>query len=96
MFACAALIASDVGKLPVQITQRQTGYWAPVEHPLDALLVHRLHRKLQLAFNHLLAGVRHLLQDVHVGLDLKSARQSAAAVMVAGILLTLLVAVRAW
>lgn len=38
VFACVALIASDVGKLPVQITQRQTGYWAPVEHPLDALL----------------------------------------------------------
>ena len=44
--------------------------------------------------HHLLAGVRHLLMDLHVGMDLGPARQSSAAVLVLGVLLTLAVAVR--
>jgi succinate dehydrogenase / fumarate reductase, cytochrome b subunit len=46
--------------------------------------------------HHLLAGLRHLLMDVHIGLDLKPARQSATVVTVAAMLLTLLVAIRLW
>jgi succinate dehydrogenase / fumarate reductase cytochrome b subunit len=46
--------------------------------------------------HHLLAGVRHLLMDLHIGMDLKSARQSSAVVLVLGVLLTLAVAVRLW
>jgi len=46
--------------------------------------------------HHLLAGVRHVLQDVHIGGALKAARQSAAAVFALALLLTLLVAVRLW
>jgi len=46
--------------------------------------------------HHLLAGVRHVLQDVHVGGELKAARQSAAAVVALALLLTILVAVRLW
>ena len=46
--------------------------------------------------HHLLAGLRHLALDLHVGLDLPSARRSAAFVFVLGLLLTLLVAVRLW
>ena len=47
-------------------------------------------------FHHLLAGLRHLFMDVHVGLDLKPARQTATAATVAALLLTLVVAVRIW
>jgi succinate dehydrogenase / fumarate reductase cytochrome b subunit len=46
--------------------------------------------------HHLLAGVRHLMMDLHIGMDLKAARQSSAVVLVLGVLLTLAVAVRLW
>lgn len=46
--------------------------------------------------HHLFAGIRHLLMDVHVGLELKSARLSATVVLVAALLVTLMVAVRLW
>jgi len=46
--------------------------------------------------HHLIAGVRHLLADVHIGLTLASARQSAAVTLVLGILLTLAIAVKLW
>lgn len=38
VFACVSLIADDIGKLPVNIAQKNAGFWQPVEHPLDALL----------------------------------------------------------
>jgi succinate dehydrogenase / fumarate reductase cytochrome b subunit len=46
--------------------------------------------------HHLLAGLRHLLLDAHVGVDLPSARRSASITFVLAILLTLVVAVRLW
>jgi succinate dehydrogenase / fumarate reductase cytochrome b subunit len=46
--------------------------------------------------HHLFAGVRHLLQDVHVGLDLRPARQSATAAIVAALLVTLIAGIRLW
>ena len=46
--------------------------------------------------HHLIAGVRHLLADIHIGLELASARQSAAVTLVLGILLTLAIAVKLW
>ena len=46
--------------------------------------------------HHLFAGFRHLLMDVHVGLDLKPARQSATIATVAAIALTLVAGVRLW
>jgi succinate dehydrogenase / fumarate reductase cytochrome b subunit len=46
--------------------------------------------------HHLLAGLRHLALDLHVGIQLAPARSSAAAVLVLSILLTLIVAVRLW
>ena len=46
--------------------------------------------------HHLLAGFRHLMLDVHVGVDLPSARRSASVVFVLSLLLTLVVAVRLW
>jgi len=47
-------------------------------------------------FHHLIAGIRHLLMDLHWGMDLKSGRQSAALTLVLAILLTLAVAVKLW
>jgi len=46
--------------------------------------------------HHLFAGIRHLLLDVHVGLELKAARLSATVVLVAALLFTLMLAVRLW
>lgn len=46
--------------------------------------------------HHLIAGVRHLLADIHIGLELSGARQSAAVTLVLAILLTVALAVRVW
>jgi succinate dehydrogenase / fumarate reductase cytochrome b subunit len=46
--------------------------------------------------HHLLAGARHLLQDVHVGSELKASRQSAVLVIALGLVLTAIVGVRLW
>jgi len=46
--------------------------------------------------HHLLAGIRHLLLDARIGVELPQARTSAAAVLAVSLLLTLLVAVRLW
>jgi len=46
--------------------------------------------------HHLFAGIRHLFLDAHMGLELARARQSSVAVLVAGALGTLIVAVLAW
>jgi len=46
--------------------------------------------------HHLIAGLRHLLADIHIGLELASARQSAAITLVLGLLLTLAIAVKLW
>ena len=46
--------------------------------------------------HHLLAGLRHLALDLHVGVDLAPARRSAAIVLVVSVLLTAMVAVRLW
>src|SRR4029079_11612668 len=45
---------------------------------------------------HLLAGLRHLALDLHIGIGLAAARGSAALVLVLSILLALIVAVRLW
>ena len=47
-------------------------------------------------FHHLLAGFRHLLLDLHVGIDLPSARRSSALVLVVALVLALAVAVALW
>jgi succinate dehydrogenase / fumarate reductase, cytochrome b subunit len=46
--------------------------------------------------HHLLAGIRHLLMDLHIGVNLQAGRQSAAAVLVISLLLTLGVVIRLW
>lgn len=47
-------------------------------------------------FHHFLAGIRHLLLDLHVGVDLPSARRSSALVLVLALVLALAVAVVLW
>ena len=62
-------------------------------HPLVKLVLIGL---VWAYLHHLIAGVRHLLADIHIGLELASARQSAAVTLVLGILLTLAIAVKLW
>ncbi len=45
---------------------------------------------------HLLAGIRHLVLDMHIGLDLPVARQSSAVVIVVSLLVTAAVAMKLW
>lgn len=46
--------------------------------------------------HHLLAGVRHLFLDLHMGTELETARASSMVVLAAGIVLTLLLGLRLW
>ena len=65
----------------------------PLATPLGKLVL------LALAWSylhHLLAGLRHLALDLHVGIELAPARSSAAIIFVLSILLTAIVAVRLW
>ncbi|TFW31068.1 succinate dehydrogenase, cytochrome b556 subunit [Duganella callida] len=43
---------------------------------------------------HFCSGVRHLIMDMHIGLDKHSARKSSAAVLVVSLVLTLIVALK--
>jgi succinate dehydrogenase / fumarate reductase cytochrome b subunit len=45
---------------------------------------------------HLLAGLRHLALDLHVGIKLAPARSSAAVLLVVSVLLLIIIAVRLW
>lgn len=47
-------------------------------------------------FHHFLAGIRYLLLDLHIGIDLPTTRLWSKVVLVAGIILALLVAVAIW
>jgi succinate dehydrogenase / fumarate reductase cytochrome b subunit len=46
-----------------------------------------------IAAQHLFAGIRHLLLDVDIGVDLKSARRSAWATLAASLAVTALIGV---
>jgi len=71
--------------------------WAGIQgmaaHPLGKLFL------LALAWaylHHFLAGIRHLLMDLHIGVTLQAGRRSAAIALVVSLLLTLGVALRLW
>ena len=70
--------------------QRVAGFFG---HPLVKVVLIGL---VWAYLHHLIAGVRHLLADIHIGLELASARQSAAVTLVLGLLLTLAIAVKLW
>ena len=46
--------------------------------------------------HHVCAGIRYLLLDVHIGIDLPAARYTSAVVIVAGLLLTAFFGMRLW
>jgi succinate dehydrogenase / fumarate reductase cytochrome b subunit len=69
------------------------GFRGFLAHPLAKLAALAL---VWAYLHHLFAGLRHLLQDVQVGLELKPARQSATAAIVAALLLTVVAAIRLW
>jgi succinate dehydrogenase / fumarate reductase cytochrome b subunit len=62
-----------------------------MSHPLAKLVALAL---LWSTVHHVLAGVRHLLMDVHVGVDLPSARRSSVVVLVLGVVVTAAIALR--
>jgi len=62
-------------------------------HPLCKLVVVGL---LWAYLHHFFAGIRFLLLDLHVGDDLKPARQSSVVVLAASLAMTLIIAVRLW
>jgi succinate dehydrogenase / fumarate reductase, cytochrome b subunit len=71
--------------------------WAAMRATLSTPLAKLLLIVLAWAyFHHLIAGVRHLIMDLHIGMTLKPARQSAAVTLVLAIVLTLAVAIRLW
>lgn len=62
-----------------------------VSHPLSKLVI----LALSWAYlHHFCAGIRHLIMDMHIGLDKDSARQSAASVLVVSLVLAALVALK--
>ena len=71
--------------------------WAEMRQVFQSPLAKVITVVLAWAFiHHLFAGIRHVLMDVHVGVDLASARRSAAAALVLAIVVTLAIAVRLW
>jgi len=71
--------------------------WAEMRAAFDAPFAKIAAIVLAWAFiHHLLAGIRHLLLDVHVGVELPAARQSSALTLVLAVVITVAVAVRLW
>lgn len=71
--------------------------WAQLRAAFASPLAKLVALALAWAFiHHLLAGIRHLLLDAHIGVELPAARRSAALTLVLAVVLTLAVAVRLW
>ncbi len=66
---------------------------AIVAHPLSKLVLLGL---LWALLHHLCAGIRFLALDLHLGIGLKQARHSSAAVLVVSLALTLILGVKLW
>lgn len=66
---------------------------AVVAHPLVKLILLGLFWGYA---HHLLAGIRHLFLDLHIGAELETARASSMVVLAGAIILTLAVGVRIW
>jgi succinate dehydrogenase / fumarate reductase cytochrome b subunit len=68
---------------------------------LRATLAHPLSKLVLLGFawaffHHLFAGIRHVLLDLHVGVDLAPARRSSVVVFVVSLALTAIVGAKLW
>jgi succinate dehydrogenase cytochrome b subunit len=81
----------------LQTSLRSTAGWSQVgaffASPLAKLLLLGL---VWAYLHHLFAGVRHLLSDMLIGLDLPSARRSSAVVLVLALLITVVIGIRLW
>ncbi|TYQ21910.1 UNVERIFIED_ORG: succinate dehydrogenase subunit C [Zoogloea ramigera] len=66
-------------------------YQGFVTYPLVKLIILGL---VWAFLHHMFAGVRHLVMDLHIGLDKDSARKSSAAVLALSLTLTVLVALK--
>ena len=66
---------------------------AVVEHPLTKLILTGL---LWAFLHHFCMGIRILLLDMHIGIELDAARSSAKAVMGISLLLTVILGFRLW
>jgi succinate dehydrogenase / fumarate reductase cytochrome b subunit len=66
---------------------------AVLAHPLAKLVALGL---IWAYVHHLLAGIRHLALDLHVGTELKAARQSSMVVFVLALALTAIFGARLW
>ncbi|KQN70217.1 succinate dehydrogenase [Duganella sp. Leaf61] len=66
-------------------------YQGFVTYPLVKLIILGL---VWAFLHHMFAGVRHLVMDLHIGLDKDSARKSSAAVLALSLTLTVLVAMK--
>jgi succinate dehydrogenase / fumarate reductase, cytochrome b subunit len=62
-------------------------------HPLVKLIVIGF---VWAYLHHLFAGIRYLLLDLHIGIQLEPARASAKWVLAAGVIATIIVAARIW
>jgi succinate dehydrogenase / fumarate reductase, cytochrome b subunit len=88
--------------LPLLLWLFQSSLQSPESYAaLHAVIAHPLMKLVLLGLlwgylHHLLAGVRHLFLDLHMGAELETARASAIVVLAAGIILTLAVGVRLW
>lgn len=88
--------------LPLLLWLLQTSLQSPESYgKLHAVVAHPLMKLVLLGLlwgylHHLLAGVRHLFLDLHVGAELEAARASSIVVLAAGIILALAAGVRLW
>jgi succinate dehydrogenase / fumarate reductase cytochrome b subunit len=71
--------------------------WTEMRNAFQSPLTRVIAVVLAWAFiHHLFAGIRHVLMDMDVGVELASARRSAAVALVLAIVVTLGIAVRLW
>lgn len=77
----------------LQSSESFARFHAVVSNPLMKLFLLAL---LWGYLHHLLAGIRHLFLDLHIGAELETARASSIVVLVGAIVLTLAVGVRLW
>jgi succinate dehydrogenase / fumarate reductase, cytochrome b subunit len=91
------LVGIPVVLCTVQRALASQDAWGQMRSALDAPFAKLVAIALAWAFiHHLLAGIRHLLMDAHIGVELRGARQSAAVALVLAVVLTIAVAVRLW
>jgi succinate dehydrogenase cytochrome b subunit len=92
LFLCLPILLSLFG-MSLGSPESFESYKAAVGHPLVKLLLLGL---LWAYLHHFCAGIRFLLLDMHKGLDLVSARNSARMVLVVSLALTVLIGVKLW